>query len=172
MSEKCQVCGSDNIEEVIKDEVFKYNGNSLTIHDFKSVICHTCGESISDKESYEKSVPLLRDFHRKVDGFLSSEEIKSIRKSFNMTQDDFSELLGGGEKAFARYETSKVMQSKPMDNLLRILREYPEALDSLRDKTHNKSCPSIFNEDITYTPTIERYPFSYVIQNTNWEKIG
>ncbi len=57
------------------------------------------------------------------------KEIKAIRKSFGLTQDEFSELLGGGAKAFARYENGTVLQSKPMDNLLRGLREYPEMIN-------------------------------------------
>lgn len=148
MEERCQICGSDKIEKIINDEEFKYKGYTLIISNYKSIICHTCGESVADKESYEKSIPLLRDFHRKTDGFLSGQEIKSIRKSFNMTQDEFSDLLGGGEKAFARYETGRVMQSKPMDNLLRILKEIPEAIDVLKEKTNNKSHLPVFKEDI------------------------
>jgi HTH-type transcriptional regulator/antitoxin MqsA len=148
MKERCQICGSDKIEVIIKDEEFKYKGYTLIISNYKSIACHTCGESIADKESYEKTIVLLRDFHRRTDGFLSSEEIKSIRKSFNMTQDEFSDLLGGGEKAFARYETGKVMQSKPMDNLLRILKEIPEAIDVLKEKTSTKHHLSVFKEDL------------------------
>ena len=172
MAEKCQICGSDKTEEVIKNEEFKYKGQSFTINNYKSIVCQNCGESITDNESYERSIPLLRDFHRKTDGYLTSGEIKSIRRSFNATQDDFSELLGGGEKAFARYEAGKVMQSKPMNNLLKVLRAYPEAIDLLKEKPNDKFHPSISKENITYTPMIEKYPFDYVIKDTEWKKIG
>jgi HTH-type transcriptional regulator/antitoxin MqsA len=173
MSNKCQICGSESIKEVIKDEEFCYKDNKLVIPDYKSVICENCGESVADKQSYEDSIPILRDFHRKVDGFLTCEEIKSIRKSFQMTQDSFSELLGGGEKAFARYETGKVMQSKPMDNLLRILREYPEAVGVLSDKPIKKREFAVFKGDeITYKPTSVIRPFEYLIDNNNWKKLG
>src|SRR5512133_647545 len=159
---ECQICGSMNIEITVGKEEFTYKGSTLIIDDYKRTVCHNCGESTVDNESYERSIPLLRDFHRSVDGYLTGDEIKCIRKSFNMTQDEFSSVLGGGEKAFARYETGRVMQSKPMDNLLRILKVYPEAISVLgmlgKERVE-------FKGQILYTPIPQHTPFKYVIQS-------
>jgi HTH-type transcriptional regulator/antitoxin MqsA len=132
---KCQVCGSPDIQTVITDEIYRYKGKSLAIPDFKKTVCKNCGEDVGYPESIKASIPLLRDFQRKIDGFLTSKEIKAIRKSFGLTQDEFSELLGGGAKAFARYENGTVLQSKPMDNLLRGLREYPEMINLYKKRS-------------------------------------
>ena len=37
-------------------------------------------------------------------------------------------VLGGGLKGFVRYENGQVVQSRSMDNLLRILDRFPESL--------------------------------------------
>lgn len=162
MGEKCQICGSGGTEIVVGREEFVYKGNSLFIDNYKKTVCHNCGESTTDNESYERSIPLIRDFHRSVDGYLGGEEIKNIRKSFNMTQEEFSTLLGGGEKAFARYETGRVMQSKPMDNLLKILRVIPDAINIIH-KTEEVKVE--FKSEIKYLPISQPSPFKYIIQS-------
>ena len=68
------------------------------------------------------------------DGFLTDEDIKRIRKKLGFTQKEMAEKLGVGLKNFARYENLSVRQGKAMDNLLRILDKYPEALDILENK--------------------------------------
>ena len=70
-----------------------------------------------------------------MDGLLTSQEIKKIRKSLGFTQEVLGELLGGGEKSFARYENGHVTQSRAMDNLLRILNDYPFVLKALPYRT-------------------------------------
>ncbi len=70
---------------------------------------------------------------RSKDGYLTDLDIKRIRKKLELTQVEMAEKLGVGEKNFARYENLSVRQSKAMDNLLRILDIYPDAIKSLRD---------------------------------------
>lgn len=40
--------------------------------------------------------------------------------------------LGGGPRAFQKYETRAVAVSRPMSNLLRLLERHPEALNDLK----------------------------------------
>jgi len=68
MNNICHACGSYNTQEVINDELFNYKGKTLIIKDYKKISCNDCGESITDLDSYEKNVPLLKEFHIKVDG--------------------------------------------------------------------------------------------------------
>ena len=75
-------------------------------------------EKLKDKIRSERSAA----------GFLTDEEIKEIRKKLGLTQKQMAETLGVGEKNFARYENLSVRQSRAMDNLLRILDAYPEAI--------------------------------------------
>lgn len=71
------------------------------------------------------------------DGFLTDQDIRRIRKKLGLTQREIAEKLGVGEKNFARYENLSVRQSKAMDNLLRILDEYPDAIRVLEVKSQS-----------------------------------
>ena len=61
-------------------------------------------------------------------------DIKSIRKKLGLNLAEMAEKLGVGPKTFTRYENLKVRQSKAMDNLLRVLDEYPEAIKVVKGK--------------------------------------
>jgi len=118
---KCPICGLGKLTKKVSDEVFEYKGNEVVVPRYTTYVCNVCGESIVDNKSLKKSSKILKDFQRKVDGFLSGEEIKRIRRKLGLTQEEMSQILGGGKKAFARYETGEVSQSMAMDNLLRVL---------------------------------------------------
>lgn len=170
MNTKCQICGSENTEVVSGTEIFEYKGHKIEVPGYTKIVCHNCGEDVADPESVEKSMPVLRDAQRTIDGFLTSKEIRKIRKALNMSQDEISVILGGGEKAFARYETGKVLQSKSMDNLLRILREYPEVIKVLLPESEKSYC---FTEGkVNYSPYKDDNPFEYIIEGNTFQRIA
>jgi HTH-type transcriptional regulator/antitoxin MqsA len=129
--DKCPICGEGMLERDVITETFEYKGEKVVIPNYVIFKCGNCDESIVEKDTLKTSEKTIRDFQRRVDGLLTSNEIKKIRKSFGFTQEDIGNLLGGGAKGFARYETGKVSQSKAMDNLLRIIDAHPDALDVL-----------------------------------------
>ena len=86
----------------------------------------------------KESGKFLKDFQRTVDGLLTGEDIKNVRKKLNLTQEEMAEILGGGLKSFARYESGKVCQSRGMDNLLRILDSYPFTLNVIQKNEAKK----------------------------------
>jgi HTH-type transcriptional regulator/antitoxin MqsA len=88
-------------------------------------------KAVSNSEERSKT---RKRMELSADGFLTDEDIKRIRKKLGFTQEEMAERLGVGLKTFARYETLSVRQSKAMDNLLRILDGYPEALKILESK--------------------------------------
>jgi HTH-type transcriptional regulator/antitoxin MqsA len=150
--ETCPICGSGRLEEKIITEEFEYKGKTLLYPNYVVFHCPNCEESIVDPKSIKESTKKIRDFQREIDGFLTSREIVAIRRKLGLTQDQMGEILGGGKKAFARYETGQVFQSKPMDNLLRVLDQFPGAIQVLKDKAkpekYNKSCKivSLFSQ--------------------------
>ena len=127
--DRCPICGEGVLEKTVLEENFEYKGQSLTVPDYIVYNCPNCDEDIVDKNTSRDTEKIIRDFHRKTDGLLTSKEIRKIRKSFGFTQVAMGELLGGGEKSFARYENGQITQSKAMDNLLRVLDADPSILD-------------------------------------------
>jgi len=130
----CPICGGI-LSEKVSTEVFTYKGKRREIPNYITLICDTCGESIVDKSTLKKTGKLLKDFQREVDQLLTGMEIKRIRGKLNLTQEEMAEILGGGLKAFARYESGQICQSRAMDNLLRILDKYPNVLQVILKKS-------------------------------------
>ncbi len=133
-TETCPICGTGTLGKQVKNKVFEYKGESITIPGYVTYNCDVCGDAIVDNGTLRESGKILKDFKRRVDGLLTAEGIKSIRKKLNLTQEEMAEILGGGLKSFARYETGQVCQSRGMDNLLRILDAYPSALRIIQKK--------------------------------------
>lgn len=130
----CPICDKGKLKKQVKDKVFKYKGESITIPGYVTFNCDVCGDAVVDNGTLRESGKILKDFQRKVDGMLSGEEIKKIRKKLDLTQEELAEIIGGGLKSVARYESGQVCQSKGMDNLLKILDAYPLALHIIQKK--------------------------------------
>ena len=126
--DKCPVCGSGTLTKKIIEEVFDYKGKTLTIKDYVVYECSVCEESIVDRKTLEDTESSLIEFRRKVDNLLTPNEIRKIRMLFGYTQEEFGNILGGGKKAFARYENGTITQSRAMDNQLKMLRSNPKIL--------------------------------------------
>lgn len=130
MNEKCPKCGSRLIKHTERKEM-KYKGKDIFL-DTISLQCEKCKTKIGpDEEDILKEKKRLKLV---MDSFLTDEDIKRIRKKLGLNQKEMSETLGVGPKTFTRYETLRVRQSKAMDNLLRILDEYPEVIKVLKGK--------------------------------------
>lgn len=78
-----------------------------------------------------------RDAYRMQKGLLPSFKIAEIRKSYGLTQSDFSNLLGWGEVTVTRYE-SKTIQDETYDRLMRMAYDHPlfilQNLEKHKDK--------------------------------------
>lgn len=130
--ERCPICDMGTLKKEVVAEPFEYKGQNITIPNYIKYRCDKCGEAVVDNGTLRESGKILKDFQRKVDGLLLAEEIKNIRKRLNLSQEEMAEILGGGLKSFARYETGQVCQSRGMDNLLRILDAYPFTMNVIQ----------------------------------------
>ncbi len=127
----CPICSQDKLTIVKKDIDFKYKGFITKLS--KEVLeCQVCKESFFKSNEERKIEKYLTNERRKVDGLLTTDEIKAIRKKFNFTQVEFAKLLRVGEKNFARYESGQTNQGVAVDNLLRVLNDYPEAINTFK----------------------------------------
>ena len=59
---------------------------------------------------------------------ITPEEIRDIRHSLGLTQVEAGELLGGGPRAFTKYEAGAVKPAASVVHLLRLLEENPAAM--------------------------------------------
>lgn len=137
----CPVCEIANLSHVYKDLDFEYKGINTIVPHIGVFECGNCGESFLSKKDEKEVERFLTDSRREIDGLLTSSEIKEIRCQFKMTQVEFAKALRVGEKNFARYETGAATQSSSMDNLLRVLRRYPEAINEFYSEGWTKCTP-------------------------------
>ena len=67
-----------------------------------------------------------------VDEVLGPHEVTQVREKLGLSQRAAGELLGGGPRAFQKYEAGKQAVSAPMSNLLRLLANDPTRVNELR----------------------------------------
>lgn len=131
---RCVACGADMVHETRPDSV-SYKGQTRA---FQTLAwwCTSCNEAILDGEALKKSEAVFLELRATVDGVLSAEQVASVRKKLKLSQAKASDLLGGGPRAFQKYESGKTAVSVPMSNLLRLLDRDPKRLrelESIRD---------------------------------------
>lgn len=75
------------------------------------------GLDFVDGATMNRNLLLRQDAYRKAAGLLTSEDIKSIRKTYHLSQKDFGGILGLGQIDIVRYET-KAVQTRSINDLL------------------------------------------------------
>ena len=73
----------------------------------------------------------LVELKAEVQGVLKPDEVRAIRLRLKLSQRKAGEILGGGPRAFQKYESGEVLVSRPMTQLLRLLSRDPKRLKEL-----------------------------------------
>lgn len=168
-SDVCPICGEKAMNKKNKEEVFTYKGHNLTIPNYPIYECDECGEELIQAQDSKKFEKDRTDFRRGVDGLLTSEEIRNIRKSFDCSQKEFAEMLQVGEKNFARYENGAATQSRAMDSLLRILRDYPFSISSIVEKNKVPMNKEIILDSTMLLPSYIKKPYKRLWNRKDFE---
>lgn len=81
-----------------------------------------------DLQIYDKTMKTLKSQYNNL---VSPCEIQAIRKKLKLTQVQAGSLLGGGPRAFQKYESGEILPSRAASNLLRLLGQQPSLLKLL-----------------------------------------
>jgi len=117
----------------IKPMTLSYKGQSITI-DMPGWYCDQSEESIHTGDDMKMSDRGLNRLKARVEGLLEPEAIRRIRKKLGLTQALAGELIGGGPRAFQKYETGELLPSRAISSALVLLDHAPESLAVL--ETH------------------------------------
>ncbi|HEX4301981.1 MAG TPA: type II toxin-antitoxin system MqsA family antitoxin [Rhizomicrobium sp.] len=90
------------------------------------------GESLHVGDDMAVVDTALAELKAESQGVLKPAEIRTIRLRLKLSQRKASELLGGGPRAFQKYESGEVLVSRSMTQLLRLLERDPRRLDELK----------------------------------------
>ena len=127
----CPVTGSPMYRD-IKPMTYEYKGLKITF-DMPGYYTDQSDESIHTGEDMKISDRALNQLKAQQDGLLSADEIRRIRKKLRITQVDAGLLIGGGPRAFQKYESGDLLPSRAICSALLLLDQNPEGLSLLNE---------------------------------------
>lgn len=122
----CPACGAEMARDTRPDTI-TYKDRSVSV-DQPGWYCTNCDEAVLTEADVATTEAAYFDLRAQAEGLLTAPEITRIRKRLNLSQRKAGQILGGGARAFQKYEGRKVAVSKAMSNLLTILDRHPEIL--------------------------------------------
>ncbi len=108
-----------------------YKGESITF-DQPGWYCDESDEGILVGKDLHISDRMLNRLKARVEGLLEPEEIRRIRKKLHLTQEVAGLVIGGGPRAFQKYESGDLLPSRAISSALILLDHNPEALIVLK----------------------------------------
>lgn len=108
-----------------------YKGHSLTV-DMPGWYGDHPDVGVFDPEDMKVSDRALNRLKAQQEGLFEPEEIRRIRKKLGLTQEAAGLLIGGGPRAFQKYETGDLLPSRAISSALSLLDHEPGGLVVLR----------------------------------------
>lgn len=121
---ECPICGEGTLTSHVEEREAEYKGHKGTVESHYSV-CDACGSEQAGAAEMKANKRAVLAFRKHIDGLLTGVEVRSLRKSLGLSQSDAGRLFGGGPVAFSKYENDDVVQSEPMNNLLKVSKRFP-----------------------------------------------
>jgi HTH-type transcriptional regulator/antitoxin MqsA len=115
----------------VRPMTLTYKGESITF-DMPGWYCDQSEESIHTGEDMKISDRMLNRLKGRSEGLLEPEEIRRIRKKLRLTQEAAGLVIGGGPRAFQKYESGDLLPSRGISSALVLLDHDPKALTVLR----------------------------------------
>ena len=127
------------------DAEFRHDGklHHFTVPELKIPVCEACGEKVFNENVDDQITDALRvHLH-----LLFPHDIRAGLNRLNLTQKELAERLGIAEATLSRWLTDTQIQSRAMDNLLRLYFALPEARKLLHGAEGNEKPKSRISEE-------------------------
>ncbi len=124
-----------------KPMTLKYQGESITF-DMPGWYCQCCDQSVHSGEDMKVSDRMLNRLKANVEGLMVPEYIRDVRKKLGLSQVTAGEIIGGGPRAFQKYESGDLLPSRALNTALSLLAHSPQLLSQLptpKPKSSRKS---------------------------------
>ena len=117
-----------------------YKGETITF-DMPGWYCDTSDESIHTGADMKISDRMLNHLKARGEDLLTPEEIRRIRRKLELSQAAAGEVIGGGPRAFQKYEAGDLLPSRAISSALLLLDHDRSALSILeaRQRTPHTS---------------------------------
>ena len=134
----CPTTGAP-MQRGVRPMTLEYKGASITF-DMPGWYCEESGESIHTGEDMKVSDRALNRLKSARERLPLPEEIRRIRTKLGLTQEQAGELIGGGPRAFQKYEAGDLLPSRAVSSALALLDHDPSGLAVLHARPH----PAVF----------------------------
>ena len=128
----CPICGKGQLVRDSRPTEYTFRGINFNVGQ-PGLYCPACGESFLSSEDLRASEDAVRKIKREIGDLLTPVEIKQIRLSQKLSQKEAGILFGGGPTAFSKYERGEILQSKPLDIILRLLKAGKLSVGDIRE---------------------------------------
>jgi putative zinc finger/helix-turn-helix YgiT family protein len=108
------------------------NGDEITVPSALHLSCPKCHEVVLRLRDARRLTEDAIAIYRRKHGLLSAEQIRAVRRRYDLTQADFARLLRLGANTVSRWESGRNVQTAAMDVLLRLIRDVPASIEYLR----------------------------------------
>jgi len=115
----------------VRPMTLAYKGESITFA-MPGWYCDQSEESVHTGADMKISDRMLNRLKARVEGLLGPDEIKRIRKKLHLSQEMAGLVIGGGPRAFQKYESGDLLPSQAISSALLLLDHNPKALDILK----------------------------------------
>lgn len=115
----------------VRPMTLAYKDQSITF-DLPGWYCDQSDESIHTGEDMKVSDRMLNLLKARSEGLLEPEEIRRIRKKLRLSQEAAGTLIGGGPRAFQKYESGDLLPSRAICSALLLLDHDPGSLSLIK----------------------------------------
>lgn len=115
----------------VRPKTLSYKGVSVVV-EMPGWYCDGCDEGVHVGDDMKRSDRALNRLKARAEGLLQSGEIRRIRRRLGLTQEQAGALVGGGPRAFQKYEADDLLPSQAISSALLLLDHDPSGLDVLR----------------------------------------
>jgi HTH-type transcriptional regulator / antitoxin MqsA len=129
----------------VRPMTLTYKGESITF-DQPGWYCDESDEGILVGKDLQISDRMLNRLKARNEGLLEPDEIRRIRKKLKLSQQAAGQVIGGGPRAFQKYESGDLLPSRAISSALILLNHDPEALRVLRQRQHGKTTAGVIND--------------------------
>lgn len=119
-----------------------YRGHSTEL-DMPGWYCPDCDEGIHSGTDMKVSDRALNRMKAQEEGLLFPEEIRRIRKKLNLTQEAAGQTIGGGPRAFQKYEAGELLPSRAISSALILLDLDPLSLKVLEAREQARTTSNV-----------------------------
>jgi HTH-type transcriptional regulator/antitoxin MqsA len=110
-----------------------YKGESITFN-MPGWYCDSSDETIHTGQDMKVSDRMLNRLKARVEGLLDPDEVRRIRKRLNISQTEAGQMIGGGPRAFQKYESGDLLPSRAISSALTLLDHDPKGLSVLKTR--------------------------------------